>query len=383
MVDETSPVPEELPLRSPPVLDTAHLGDIHGAFGTIRRHDTGLRRGVRPRLFALLAVMGPGAHRHGGRQRRGRRLHLQPGRPGLRRQPALGAAAPHPGPDREPGDGRAPRRRHRGRPRQAHLRALRPLLGSVLGDRPVHPELPHHRDRVHRGRSGARLLRREQVRLGAPRRARAHPHHRQRQLPPLGAVHVRLHLRQLPGDPAGDHESPERGADRSPHPAAGNRGRGDLRLRASHHRHRRHDRGAVATVLPAVEHHRQADHHALDQLRTGRHGPWLGRDGHRRGRADGDLRLRLRGHPLGGQLHQRRRRGQRAPAHAGRGGGNDVRDRAAERLADRRRGGDALDLLRRRRRLRPAPLAAPRHARRQGLLHQLRRARGAGGLPSS
>ena len=42
------------------MLDTAHLGDIHGAFGTIRRHDTGSRRGVRPRLFALLAVMGPG-----------------------------------------------------------------------------------------------------------------------------------------------------------------------------------------------------------------------------------------------------------------------------------------------------------------------------------
>jgi Mn2+/Fe2+ NRAMP family transporter len=44
----------------PPVLDEAHLGDIRGAFGTISQHDSGRRRGMRSRLLALLAIMGPG-----------------------------------------------------------------------------------------------------------------------------------------------------------------------------------------------------------------------------------------------------------------------------------------------------------------------------------
>ena len=42
------------------VLDDAHVGDIHGAFGTIRRHDVAPRRTVRRRLLTLLAIMGPG-----------------------------------------------------------------------------------------------------------------------------------------------------------------------------------------------------------------------------------------------------------------------------------------------------------------------------------
>ncbi len=44
----------------PPVLDEAHIGDIRGALGTIKLHDTGARRGVRAKLLALLAIMGPG-----------------------------------------------------------------------------------------------------------------------------------------------------------------------------------------------------------------------------------------------------------------------------------------------------------------------------------
>ena len=42
------------------VLDDAHLGDIRGAFGTIRRGDHGPRRGWRARLRTLLAILGPG-----------------------------------------------------------------------------------------------------------------------------------------------------------------------------------------------------------------------------------------------------------------------------------------------------------------------------------
>jgi NRAMP (natural resistance-associated macrophage protein)-like metal ion transporter len=42
------------------VLDEAHIGDIRGAFGTIRRHDTEARRSWGARLLTLLAIMGPG-----------------------------------------------------------------------------------------------------------------------------------------------------------------------------------------------------------------------------------------------------------------------------------------------------------------------------------
>src|SRR5580692_9069782 len=42
------------------VLDAAHVGDIQGAFGTIRQHDLDTRRSWGARLLTLLAIMGPG-----------------------------------------------------------------------------------------------------------------------------------------------------------------------------------------------------------------------------------------------------------------------------------------------------------------------------------
>jgi Mn2+/Fe2+ NRAMP family transporter len=51
---------EQRPEGVPPVLDEAHIGDIRGALGTIRMHDTGERHGLRSRMMALLAIMGPG-----------------------------------------------------------------------------------------------------------------------------------------------------------------------------------------------------------------------------------------------------------------------------------------------------------------------------------
>jgi NRAMP (natural resistance-associated macrophage protein)-like metal ion transporter len=42
------------------ILDEAHVGDIEGAFGTIRQHDTEHRRTWGARLLVLLAIMGPG-----------------------------------------------------------------------------------------------------------------------------------------------------------------------------------------------------------------------------------------------------------------------------------------------------------------------------------
>ena len=42
------------------VLDDAHLGDIHGALGTIKLGDHGERRGLSAKLRTLLAIVGPG-----------------------------------------------------------------------------------------------------------------------------------------------------------------------------------------------------------------------------------------------------------------------------------------------------------------------------------
>src|ERR671924_957280 len=42
------------------VLDDMHVGDIHGAFGTIRVGDVTPRRTWRRRILTLLAILGPG-----------------------------------------------------------------------------------------------------------------------------------------------------------------------------------------------------------------------------------------------------------------------------------------------------------------------------------
>jgi Mn2+/Fe2+ NRAMP family transporter len=46
--------------RPSAVLDSAHLGDIEGAFGSIRQHDVGARSSWKARLLTMLAIMGPG-----------------------------------------------------------------------------------------------------------------------------------------------------------------------------------------------------------------------------------------------------------------------------------------------------------------------------------
>ncbi|HEY6395979.1 MAG TPA: NRAMP family divalent metal transporter, partial [Solirubrobacteraceae bacterium] len=52
------PGPTTVP-RERAVLDSAHVGDIKGAFGTIRQHEEA-HRSLRSRLLALLAIVGPG-----------------------------------------------------------------------------------------------------------------------------------------------------------------------------------------------------------------------------------------------------------------------------------------------------------------------------------
>src|SRR6202166_3152691 len=60
MADDQAPEEPEPEALSVAVLDEAHLGDIQGAFGTIRQHDVDSRNSWKARLFTLLAIMGPG-----------------------------------------------------------------------------------------------------------------------------------------------------------------------------------------------------------------------------------------------------------------------------------------------------------------------------------
>ena len=289
----------------PPVLDEAHIGDIRGALGTIRMDDTGARHGWRSRAMALLAIMGPGLIvMVGDNDAGGVSTYAQAGQ-NYGTSPAVGADPADPGADRQPGDGDPPRRRHRRRPRAADQRALRALLGLVLGRGPVHPQLPHDRHRVHRRQPRAGVLRREQVRRRAGRRRGARGDHRDGQLPQLGALHVRVRGGQLPGDPAAGAGAPRLRHDRARHGDALDRRRGQLDGGAADHRDRRHHGGAVAAVLPAVQHHRQADHAALDQLRARRHGDRGVRGGDRRRRDHLGRGVRVRGHARGGALRQR------------------------------------------------------------------------------
>ncbi len=59
MSDQTQRAPDGASVPTPSALDSAHIGDIKGAFGTIGQHEHG-RTGVRGRLLAMLAVLGPG-----------------------------------------------------------------------------------------------------------------------------------------------------------------------------------------------------------------------------------------------------------------------------------------------------------------------------------
>jgi Mn2+/Fe2+ NRAMP family transporter len=62
VIEETRSPDTQAPLGTarPAVLDEMHVGDITGAFGTVRQHDTTPRSNLKHRLLTLLAVMGPG-----------------------------------------------------------------------------------------------------------------------------------------------------------------------------------------------------------------------------------------------------------------------------------------------------------------------------------
>ncbi|GAC1341485.1 MAG: Nramp family divalent metal transporter [Candidatus Dormibacteria bacterium] len=60
MIDSGANDPKRDAALGTAVLDAAHVGDIHGALGTVRLHDDAPRRGWKARVVTLLAIMGPG-----------------------------------------------------------------------------------------------------------------------------------------------------------------------------------------------------------------------------------------------------------------------------------------------------------------------------------
>jgi hypothetical protein len=60
VVDEKVRQPTARETAGSAVLDDAHLGDIRGAFGTLRQQDHGRPRSWRARLLAFAAIVGPG-----------------------------------------------------------------------------------------------------------------------------------------------------------------------------------------------------------------------------------------------------------------------------------------------------------------------------------
>ena len=281
------PEPEETD-GATAVLDEAHIGDIQGAFGTIRQHDIGARRSWGARLLTLLAIMGPGLIvMVGDNDAGGVATYSQAGQNyGLTLLWTLPLLIPVLIVNQEmvvrlgavTGVG--------------HARLINERFGKFwgmfsVGDLFILNFLTIATEFIGISLALGYFGVSEYVSVPiAARHARRHDGHRQ--LPALGAVHVRLRLRQLPRHPPGVHEpSVGRRLRRGPH-HPGRAGGLRLHLGAPHHRHRRHHRRPLAALLPAVEHRRQAHHAPVDQLRACRHGHRVDRRGLRRRPADGD-----------------------------------------------------------------------------------------------
>ena len=59
-LQQGTPMPDTNPPLRHAALDTAHIGDIQGALGTIHQNDTGPRTSWKGRLATLMAIVGPG-----------------------------------------------------------------------------------------------------------------------------------------------------------------------------------------------------------------------------------------------------------------------------------------------------------------------------------
>ena len=211
--------------------------------------------------------------------------------------------------------------------------------------------------------------------VGAARGGAAGRDHRQRQLPRLGALDVRVRVREPARDPAVPHGAPGRRR-RSPTTsfvpgiAGGANSTSVLLIIAI----------VGTTVAPWQLFFQQSN--IIDKRITPRWinyerlDTWIGAFVVVLGAAALIVRLapsRSDGTRLLRPLHRRRQRPRAELGHVlGSAAGGVLRARAAQRVADRRRRADAVDQLRVRRRVRDQELAAPQLRRRQALLRDLR-----------
>ena len=135
------------------VLDEAHVGDIQGAFGTIRLSDVAPRRTWRRRLLTLAAIVGPGIIvMVGDNDAGGVSTYAQAGQDfGYSLLWTLLLLIPVLIVNQEMVVRLG--RRHRRRPCAADHGEVRSILGMVLGRRPLPPQLPDHQRRNSSGSS--------------------------------------------------------------------------------------------------------------------------------------------------------------------------------------------------------------------------------------
>ena len=183
------------------VLDTAHVGDIRGALGTIQREDVAVRPGLSAKLKTLAGDCRSRPHRHGRGQRRRRvGTYTQAGQnygthllwtllllvPVLYVNQEmvlrLGAVS---------GVGHA----------RLILERFGKFWGRVQRDRSLHVERSHDRDRVHRRVTGRRLPRAAESALCDARRGRGCRRSQYRELSALREDCLVLMIGSLVADP--------------------------------------------------------------------------------------------------------------------------------------------------------------------------------------
>ncbi len=302
---------DDRPVNDTPtaVLDEAHIGDIQGAFGTIRQHDLDSRRSWRARILTLLAIMGPGLIvMVGDNDAGGVATYAQAGQNyGLTLLWTLPLLIPVLVVNQEmvvrlgavTGVG--------------HARLINERFGRFWGAFSVGDLFILNFLTIATEFIGVSLAlgyfgisEYISVPIAAVGLVAMTATGSFRRWERFMFIFI---VAELPGHPPG-HLQPPGGRTvlqglRHPRGA----GRVHLHVGAVDHRHRGDHRRPVAALLPAVQHRGQADHAAVDQLRAGRHGHRIADHRVRRLPADGRGRLGLRRHGAGRPLHRRRRGG--------------------------------------------------------------------------
>jgi hypothetical protein len=309
---------------------------ISGAFGTIKEHDTGDRRGLRARLLTLLAIIGPGLIvMIGDNDAGGVSTYAQAGQNFgytlLWTLPLLIPVLHH-----HSRDGRAPWRRHGRGLRPSHSRTTRTLLGQPVDLLDPFSQFPHHHHRVHRRRVLHAVLRCEQVRGGAGGNLAAVRRHGIGFFQAMGAIHDALRRDQPARRAAVDCHQASLHDRRPSLRGARYQWGSDVHGGAADHFDNRHDDRTVAALFSRVQHCRQENFTALAQLRASRYDSGLVRGGDWRLGVGCHLRCGLVASRRHHVVHERARRRPGPGSPRGSWSRSLVCARAAERLDHRR-----------------------------------------------